>query len=146
MRLFVAALGLLCAGSTVASAGDLAAGEKVFRKCATCHTVGPKAKNKVGPILNGVVGRPWGAIESFKYSQGGEGTLLAINEAAPKTWDVQTLTAYLHNPKEVIPKGKMAFTGLPKDKDIENLIFYLAQFDADGNQVDPATVVEQSAN
>jgi cytochrome c len=99
--------------------------------------------------LNGVVGRPWGAIEGYDYSQGKEGTLLAITQAEPKTWDVKTLTAYLRKPKDMIPKGKMPFAGLPKDEDIENVIFYLAQFDAEGNKVDPAQVLstlEKSAN
>ena len=137
MRLLVAVLAVLCAGSTAAVAGDLADGKKVFAKCKACHDVGPTAKNKVGPILNGVLGRPWGEIEGYKYSAGKEGTLLAITEAEPKTWDLETLTAYLRNPKAVIPKGKMAFAGLKKDEDIENVIFYLAQFDLDGNDVDP---------
>jgi cytochrome c len=141
MRLLAAVLTLLCAGSTVATAGDLAEGEKVFAKCKACHDVGPGAKNKVGPILNGVVGRPWGMIEGFKYSADKEGTLLAITAAEPMTWDVATLTAYLRKPKDVIPKGKMSFPGLKKDEDIDNVIFYLAQFDADGNEVDPAEVL-----
>ena len=141
MRLLAAVLTLLCAGSTIATAGDLAEGKKVFGRCQSCHAVGPSAKNKIGPILNGVVGRPWGVIEGFKYSQGAEGTLLAITEAAPMTWDVETLTAYLRKPKDVIPMGKMSFAGLKEDEDIENVIFYLAQFDADGNEVDPEEVL-----
>jgi cytochrome c len=141
MRWLVAVFGLLCAGSGVASAGDLAAVEKVFRKCATCHAVGANAKNKLGPTLNGVVGREWGAIEGYKYSADREGTLLAIHEAEPKRWDVATLTAYLREPKDVIPNGKMPFAGLQKDEDIDNVIFYLAQFDSDGNEVDPAEVL-----
>ena len=141
MRLLVAVLAVLCAGSTAAVAGDLADGKKVFAKCKTCHDVGAGAKNKIGPILNGVVGRPWGVIEGFKYSEGKEGTLLAITEAEPMTWDVATLTAYLLKPKDVIPKGKMAFPGLKEDEDIQNVIFYLAQFDADGNEVDPEAVL-----
>ena len=141
MRLLAAVFTLLCAGSTVATAGDLAEGEKVFAKCKACHDVGPDAKNKVGPILNGVVGRPWGMIEGFKYSADKEGTLLAITAAEPMTWDVETLTAYLRKPKDVIPKGKMSFPGLKKDEDIDNVIFYLAQFDADGNEVDPEEVL-----
>ena len=105
---------LICAGSTVASAGDLTAWKKVYSKCETCHAVGPNAKNKVGPILNGVVGQPWGEIESFKYSVGKEGTLLATAEVEEAIWDVETLSAYLRKPKDVIPKGKMPFAGLKK--------------------------------
>src|SRR3990172_5207857 len=99
MRLLAAVFTLLCAGPTIATAGDLAEGEKVFAKCKTCHAVGPSAKNKIGPILNGVVGRPWGVIEGYKYSEGSEGTLRAITEAEPMIWDVKTLTAYVRKPK-----------------------------------------------
>ena len=76
-----------------------------------------------------------------KYQCGKEGTLLAITEAEPMTWDVETLTAYLRKPKDVIPKGKMAFAGVKKDEDIENVIFYLAQFDENGEEVDPEAVL-----
>jgi cytochrome c len=141
MRLLIVTAALLCGTATSALAGDLAAGQKAFAKCKACHAVGPGAKNKVGPALNGVVGREWGAVEGFKYSAGKEGTLLAITEAEPMTWDVETLTAYLRKPKEVIPKGKMAFAGFKKDEDIENVIFYLAQFDENGEEVDPEEVL-----
>jgi cytochrome c len=123
--------------SSGANAADLAAGEKVFAKCHVCHDIGERAKNKIGPVLNGVVGRPWGSIEGFKYSTGREGTLLEINEAEPHTWTPDMLKAYLHNPKDIIPKGKMSFAGLKDDVDVENLIYFLAQFDASGAKVDP---------
>lgn len=141
MRLIVVTATLMCASMAAAVAGDLAAGQKVFAKCKACHAVGPSAKNKIGPVLNGVVGRPWGTVDGYKYSGGKEGTLLAITEAQPMTWDVETLTAYMRKPKDVIPKGKMSMAGLKKDEDIENLIFYLAQFDDKGEQVDPEAVL-----
>ena len=75
---FVGALTLVLSASA-ANAGDLAAGKKVFNKCRTCHQVGESAKNAVGPILNGVVGRPWGLVEGYKYSGGRDGTLLAYH-------------------------------------------------------------------
>lgn len=141
MRLLVAILFSIFAGSTVAIAGDLTAGKKVFAKCQACHAVGAGAKNKVGPPLNGVVGREWGAVEGYKYSKGKDGTLMAMAEAESKVWDVETLTAFLTKPKDVIPKTKMSFPGLKKEADIENIIFYLAQFDVDGNEVDPEEVL-----
>ncbi|MDP1732683.1 MAG: cytochrome c family protein [Devosia sp.] len=141
MRLLIVIFALLCVGSTAAAAGELVDGQKVFAKCKACHDVGPTAKNKVGPILNGVVGRPWGVVVGYKYSANKEGTLLAITEAEPMTWDVETLTNYLRKPKDVIPKGTMSFAGLKKDEDIENVILYLAQFDADGNEVDPEEIL-----
>lgn len=122
---------------------DLEKGGKIFKRCAACHAVGAKAKNKVGPVLNGVVGRSWGIIENYKYSKGKDGTLLKIAEGGDKVWDVATLDAYLTKPKDMIPKGKMAFPGLKKDEDRENVIGYLATFDADGNNVDPAPVLKE---
>jgi cytochrome c len=141
MRIFILfALTLsLAAGSS--TAGDLAAGQKVFNKCRACHVIGEGATNRVGPQLNGVVGRPWGAVEGYNYSANKEGTLLAIDEANPQIWDPETLRAYLRNPKDVIPRGKMAFPGVKDDTDLENLIYFLAQFDASGAKVDPDDVL-----
>ncbi len=110
-------------GSALAQDGDVEKGEKVFKKCKACHTVGEGAKNKVGPLLNGIVGRAWGTIEGFKYSK----DLLAQAEEG-KVWDDATLDAYLKKPKDVIPKGKMAFPGLKKDEDRVNVIAYLKTF------------------
>jgi cytochrome c2 len=138
IALFVASMMMVSCG---ANAADLAAGEKVFAKCHVCHDIGAGAKNKIGPVLNGVVGRPWGSIEGFKYSTGREGTLLAINEAEPHSWTPEMLRAYLHNPKDIIPKGKMSFAGLKDDVDVENLVYFLAQFDATGTKVDPDAVL-----
>ncbi len=107
--------------------GDAVKGEKVFKKCAACHAVGPDAKNKVGPELNGIVGRNWGAVADYKYSS----ALLEAGEG--KVWDEETLMEYLEKPKDMIPKTKMAFAGLKKDDDRENVIAYLAQFNEDGS-------------
>ena len=101
--------------------GDAAAGKKVFNKCMACHDA-VTDKNKVGPSLHGVVGRKAGSLESYlaKYSgnmkEAGAGGLV---------WDDANLTAYLRDPKAVIPKGKMAFPGLKQDADIANVIAYL---------------------
>ena len=123
-----AALALILSSGAALAEGDLAKGEKVFRKCKACHSVGEDAKNKVGPVLNGVVGADWGRIDGFKYSK----PLLAGKEEG-KIWDMDTLHAYLTKPKKVIPKGKMAFAGLRKEKDRQDLIAYLSQFNADGS-------------
>ena len=141
MRLLAAALFFVFAGSSVTMAGDLDAGKKVFAKCKSCHTVGPSAKNKIGPLLNGVVGRSWGAVEGYKYSKGKDGTMMAMAEAEPRIWNVESLTEFLRKPKDLVKKTKMSFPGLKKDDDIENVIFYLAQFDAEGNEVDPEGVL-----
>lgn len=126
--LMIAGAAMIAFTTQAAAEGDAAAGEKVFRKCKACHVVGEGAKNKVGPILNGVVGRDWGVIDGYKYSA----NLLELAAADGKVWDVETLDAYLTKPKDMIPKGKMAFAGLRKEEDRANVIAYLAQFNADG--------------
>lgn len=98
--------------------GDAAKGEKVFGKCKACHDVA-SAKNKVGPSLQGVIGRKAGAVEGFKYSE-------AMTNSGI-TWDVTTLTAYLKDPKGNIPGNKMAFAGLKKEEDVVDVIAYIQE-------------------
>jgi len=124
--LMIAGTALLAMTAHANAEGDAEKGAKVFKKCAACHAVGEKAKNKVGPALNGVVGAPWGQVEGYKYSK----ALIELGDG--KVWDEETLSAYLTKPKDVIPKGKMAFAGLRKDEDRANVIAYLAQYNADG--------------
>ena len=128
IKLSIAAGAALLALTTASFAeGDVALGEKVFKKCAACHAVGPDAKNKVGPELNGVVGRPIASIADFKYSP-------AMTEfGAGKVWDEATLTTYLADPKTAVPKNKMAFVGIKKDDEMKGVIAYLAKFNADGS-------------
>ncbi len=98
-------------------AADAAAGEKVFKaKCAVCHTLEP-GKNKIGPSLAGIVGRPSGSIEGFKYSP--------ANQAAKLTWDEATLDKYLTDPKAIIKGTIMAFPGDKSDAERADLIAYL---------------------
>ncbi len=103
------------AGSALAQ--DAAAGEKVFAKCKVCHQIGPEAKNSVGPVLTGVVGRPAGTYPGYNYSEANKGSGL--------TWDEATLQVYLKNPKAKVPGTKMIFPGLASDDDINNVIAYL---------------------
>ena len=104
-------------------AGDVAAGEKVFKKCRACHVVGEGAKNKVGPQLNELIGRTAGSIEGFKYSKA-----MSAKGDEGLEWNEETLTAYLAAPKKYIKGTKMAFSGLKKEKDLDNIIAYLATF------------------
>jgi len=124
----IAGTALLALTVTASAEGDVDKGEKVFKKCKACHAVGPDAKNKVGPELNGIVGRKVAAVEGFKYSP-------AMKDFAEgdKVWDDAILHAYLEKPKDVVPKTKMAFAGLRKDKDRDDVIAYLAQFNEDGS-------------
>lgn len=124
--LMIAGTALLALTAQSMAEGDPAKGEKVFRKCGACHAVGENAKNKVGPQLNGVVGSPWGRIDGFKYSK----ALIEIGDG--KVWDEETLDVYLTKPRDLIPKGKMAFAGLRKEQDRADVIAYLAQYKEDG--------------
>lgn len=108
---------------------DLAKGEQAFRKCAPCHAVGPGAKAKVGPPLNGIVGAKWAQNPDFTYSED-----LKAGAAAGKVWDEATLDAYLANPKAVAPQGRMAFFGIKPAAERADLIAYLKQFAADGEK------------
>jgi len=121
----VVATCMMVAVPAVASAQDADAGKKIFRKCATCHGVGPGAKNKVGPHLNGVVGRAAGSAESFKYSKAMKNSGI--------TWDQEAFLEFIASPKKKIPGTKMVFPGIKDEIDRENLFAYVEQFDAEGN-------------
>jgi cytochrome c len=121
----VATLAGLGFSAQAAFAQDAAAGEKVFLKCKVCHQIGDTAKNSVGPVLTGVVGRPAGTYPGYSYSD--------ANKNSGLTWDEATLTVYLKNPKAKVPGTKMTFPGLPSDDDIANVIAYLKTFPAKAN-------------
>jgi cytochrome c len=116
------AAGLVALGSSAAlAAGDPAHGEKVFNKCKVCHDAEAE-KNKIGPYLVGVVGRPAGSVESFHYSE-------AMKDSG-LVWDEATLDKYLADPKAVVPHTKMAFVGLKKEEDRQDVIAYLKSVSA----------------
>ena len=110
-------------GASVVQAQDAENGAEVFKRCRACHEVGDKAKNKVGPILNGIVGRKAGTIEGFNYSDanrkaGAEGWV----------WTEEKMMEYLLNPRAAMPGNKMAFAGLKDERDRKDLIAYLKKF------------------
>jgi cytochrome c len=123
----MSALALAASAGSALADGDPAAGEKTFKICKACHQIGENAKNFVGPVLNGVVGRKAGTYEGYNYSE--------PNKNSGLTWDEETLTKYLHKPSAVVPGTKMAFPGLPNDQDVANVIAYLKQFGPDGKKM-----------
>ena len=99
--------------------GDLTHGEKVFKKCAACHSIVKGGKNNIGPALYNVVGRKIGIVENYKYSKA-----LASYD---KEWTLEELNGYLIKPAKWIKGTKMAFAGLRKEKDRASVIKYLNQ-------------------
>ncbi len=112
--LFALAAAALAASPAVAA--DAANGEKVFRQCQACHVV-DKEQNKVGPHLVGIIGRPAGAAQGFKYSPA------MANSGI--TWTADTIAAYLADPRGYVNGNRMAFAGLKKPEDIADVIAYL---------------------
>ncbi len=111
-----AAASTTAATKVAAVTGDATKGKKVFRKCKACHVV-DSAKNRVGPTLQGVVGRQIAAVDGFKYSDAFKKQDIA--------WTPENLTKFLAKPKAFIKGTKMSFGGLRKPADIENVIAYI---------------------
>ena len=127
MMRVLAVVAIAMAGSVCgAAAQDLAAGETSFKKCLACHAVGEGAKNKVGPVLNGLAGRKSGTIEGYNYSE--------ANKNSGITWDEATFRDYIKDPRGKIPGTKMVFPGIKNETEITNLWAYMNQFDAAGKK------------
>ena len=117
---------VMVASASGALAQDLAAGENSFKKCLPCHSVGADAKNKVGPVLNGLEGRKSGTIEGYTYTD--------ANKNSGITWDEAVFREYIKDPRTKIPGTKMVFAGIKNDGEISSLWAYLKQFDAKGEK------------
>jgi cytochrome c len=100
----------------VYATADVAAGEKTFGKCKSCHNI--DGKNATGPHLNGVVGRARASVADFTYTE----PMASSHDA----WTPELLNTFLTSPKAYVPKTKMSFAGLPKVQDRANVIAYLA--------------------
>jgi cytochrome c len=109
---------------TSAHSQDLGAGATAFKKCAPCHDVGEKAKNKVGPLLNGLDGRKTGTIEGYNYSD--------ANKNSGIMWGEAIFVEYIKDPKAKMPGTKMIFPGLKNETEAKNLWAYLKQFETGG--------------
>jgi len=109
---------------TPAMAQDVDAGERSFRKCTPCHSIGPDAQNKLGPILNGLDGRKSGTIENYSYTE--------ANKNSGIVWDDKTFNEYITDPRAKIPNTKMIFPGIKNEKERGDLWAYVRQFEKDG--------------
>ena len=97
--------------------GDLAHGEKVFKKCSACHQIASDGKNMIGPNLWSVIGRTAGSVSDYKYSK----AMIAY----AKEWSFEEMNSYLIKPQAYIKGTKMAFAGLRKEKDRASVILYM---------------------
>ena len=96
------------------------------RLCSPCHDVGPEAKIKLGPPLNGIDGRKAGTFEGFNYSE--------ANKSSGITWNADDFPNYIRAPMQAMPGTRMAFVSIKNDKDIADLWAYLKQFGPDGQK------------
>ena len=124
MKIALSAGLIFIAAASSASAQDVAAGKSSFAKCMACHAIGEGAKNKVGPELNGLNGRKAGTVAGYSYSEANKGSGL--------TWDEATFKEYIKDPKAKVPGTKMAFAGIKREQEVNDLWAYVSQFDADG--------------
>jgi cytochrome c len=126
LTLSVLAAFISLAAASNALAQDTAAGETSFKKCLPCHSIGDGAKNKVGPLLNGLDGRKSGTVEGFSYSD--------ANKNSGITWSKEQFLDYIKDPKAKIPGTKMAFAGIKNETEANNLWAYISQFQTDGKK------------
>jgi len=105
--------------SSLFANGDISHGEKVFKKCAACHSINKNGGNKIGPKLWNVMFRPVGAITDYKYSK-------ALSEYK-KDWTWEEMNGFLIKPAKWVKGNKMGFAGIKSDKDRASVILYLNQ-------------------
>jgi len=103
--------------TAVMALGDVVSGEKIFKKCAACHSINKGGKNKIGPALYNVVGRTVGGVDDYKYSK----TLASYG----KEWTFEELNGFLKKPSSYLKGTKMSYAGLRKEKDRASVIKYL---------------------
>ena len=109
-----------------AQADLVAAGEKAFVKCGTCHLIGPTKRVRSTPHLNDLFGRKSGSLAKIKYSKA------LVTYGHDKLWNEATLTAFLRDPQGIVKGTKMALLGLTKDEEVKAILAYIAMFDKGG--------------
>jgi cytochrome c len=105
--------------AAIMALGDVTSGEKIFKKCAACHSINKGGKNKIGPALYNIVGRTVGGVDDYKYSK----ALASYG----KEWSFEELNGFLKKPASYIKGTKMSYAGLRKEKDRASVIKYLNQ-------------------
>jgi cytochrome c len=126
MRSLIIGAVVIVALPSAVLAQDIEAGQTSFKKCQACHDVGETAKNKIGPVLNGLDGRKSGGVEGYSYSD--------ANKNSGITWTEATFKEYINDPRAKIPDTKMVFPGIKNEKEAGDLWAYLKQFDQNGKK------------
>jgi cytochrome c len=125
-RTFIIAVAAIAFSADAAFAQDAQKGQTGFNVCLACHSIGPGAKNKVGPELNGLDGRHTGSAPGYDYSD--------ANKNSSIVWNESTFKKYIQNPEAVIPHTKMIFPGLKNEQQVNDVWAYISQFNADGSK------------
>ena len=115
----------LAAATDARSKGDAVHGQQLYARCSACHTIG-QSGGKMGPALNGIVGRKAGTVSGYAYSP-------AMTKSG-LTWNTATLAHFLEAPSKLVPGTKMFFPGLASPQDRADVVAYLTQYRADGSK------------
>ncbi len=121
--------------------GDPERGEKLFRQCSSCHSVGEGAFNRTGPHLNNIFDRAAGQVDGFRYST----TLMAAAEEG-LFWDYETLDAFIANPREVLPGSRMSYRGMRDQQDRDDVLAFIRQFSANPRDIPEAAPTAAAVN
>jgi len=134
---------LACAVASKVVAADSAdreRGAKLFKQCVSCHKVGPKARNGVGPHLNGVFGRRAGSVEGFRYSQD-----IRRAGVTGMVWTADKLDVYIENPQALVSGTRMMFRGVKDPQDRRDVIAYLRRFSDNPRDIPEAAPTAEHA-
>jgi cytochrome c len=125
MKNLILAAVLIATSTGAGLAQNIEKGAIVFKQCQVCHSIGPGAKNKIGPELNGLDGRPAGTVPDFEYSD--------ANKHSGIVWNEENFKEYVKYPRAFVRGTKMIFPGLKNEHEVDDLWGYVKQFDASGN-------------
>jgi cytochrome c len=125
VKKLISAAVLIATSTGAGLAQDVEEGANVFKQCQVCHSIGPDAKNKIGPELNGLDGRAAGTVPNFAYSD--------ANKNSGIVWNEENFKTYVKYPRAFVRGTKMIFRGLKNQQEVNNLWAYVKQFDAGGN-------------
>jgi cytochrome c len=125
MKKLIAAAVLIATLTGTSFAQDINKGAIVFKQCRVCHSIGPGAKNKIGPELNGLDGRAAGTVPNFRYFD--------ANRSSGIVWNEENFKRYVKYPRAFVRGTKMTFPGLKNQQQVDDLWAYVKQFDASGH-------------